>query len=614
MRTIWLKSAVFLASGLALMAALPAGAASPDDLLKKFRIAPPVVEASSPEAGALWVKSFGSGTGLDDAGFIKQASDGGLYLSGTTTSFGAGGTDLLLVKLDDAGSVLWARAYGTAGNDTGTFIPIADGGFVAVVTSDNQGAKSTTLIRVDSAGTFVGQIAPAISSGSFTLNGIFPTSTGYYLVGSARGANPIATTFFIVKLDASGDPVWSKEYGYADPTIAVMGALPEGLADGTTVIGGTVVNMLSGDSDLFLAKLDASGNILWQKAYGGASQEFGGVALSTPDGGFVMEGYTQSWGMGGSAGDFWLLKLDGSGNITWQKAYGGAGDEGIGAALDGSGFLVSGSVSATPGGPGQAFAMKLDGSGNVAWQKLLAGAGEDSAYAVPDGAGGYLLSSETGGFGGGGSDVWVLRMDGSGAITWQKTYGGASGDTGFCAQVAGGNLVISGSTSTGASANQFWAAKTSSNGEVVTGCPWVHDGQGTASAGSLAVTPTTAVVRPLGMSAASITASGSNGSLVTTPITLPASTVCSGAPPVNPPVVALIKKASPPFKLVVSGSNLQSGIKVFINGAEWASVAWKNTGKIQLTGAIKTAVPKGTTNTFRFLNPDGGEFTQTWGW
>ncbi len=83
---------------------------------------------------------------------------------------------------------------------------------------------------------------------------------------------------------------------------------------------------------------------------------------------------------------------------------------------------------------------------------------------------------------------------------------------------------------------------------------------------------------------------------------------------VNPPVITLVKKASPPFKLVVTGSNLQNGIRVFIDGTEWTSVVWKNPGKIQLTGAVKAAVPKGTTHTFRFLNPDGGEATTTWGW
>ena len=67
---------------------------------------------------------------------------------------------------------------------------------------------------------------------------------------------------------------------------------------------------------------------------------------------------------------------------------------------------------------------------------------------------------------------------------------------------------------------------------------------------------------------------------------------------------------------MVTGSNLQNGIKVYINGAQWGSVVWKNTGKIQLTGgaSLKLAVPKGATKTFRFVNPDGGEASQSWGW
>jgi PKD repeat protein len=82
----------------------------------------------------------------------------------------------------------------------------------------------------------------------------------------------------------------------------------------------------------------------------------------------------------------------------------------------------------------------------------------------------------------------------------------------------------------------------------------------------------------------------------------------------SPPVITLMKKVSPPFKIVVLGSNLQNGIRVYIDGVQWTSVVWKKTTKMQLTGAIKAAVPKGSVKTFRFVNADGGEATQTWGW
>ncbi len=85
---------------------------------------------------------------------------------------------------------------------------------------------------------------------------------------------------------------------------------------------------------------------------------------------------------------------------------------------------------------------------------------------------------------------------------------------------------------------------------------------------------------------------------------------------VNPPVITLMKKVTPPFKIVVTGTNLQSGIRVFIDGAEWTSVVYKKSTKIQITGgtSLKIVVPKGVPKTFRFLNPDGGEASMTWSW
>jgi plastocyanin len=87
-------------------------------------------------------------------------------------------------------------------------------------------------------------------------------------------------------------------------------------------------------------------------------------------------------------------------------------------------------------------------------------------------------------------------------------------------------------------------------------------------------------------------------------------------PSSNPPVITAIKKVAPPFAIVITGSNLQNGIRVFINELEWAMATWKNPGKIKLGGgkALKAAVPKGASTPIRLLNPDGGSVTQTFSW
>ncbi len=84
---------------------------------------------------------------------------------------------------------------------------------------------------------------------------------------------------------------------------------------------------------------------------------------------------------------------------------------------------------------------------------------------------------------------------------------------------------------------------------------------------------------------------------------------------VPPPVVTSMRKAGSPFRIIVMGSNLQNGIRVYINGSEWTGVTWKNEGKLKIGGSgLKTAVPRGESRTFRFVNPDGGEYTTTWQW
>jgi hypothetical protein len=86
--------------------------------------------------------------------------------------------------------------------------------------------------------------------------------------------------------------------------------------------------------------------------------------------------------------------------------------------------------------------------------------------------------------------------------------------------------------------------------------------------------------------------------------------------PVNPPAVASMAKMGNPFRILAYGSNLQNGIEVYINGNRWTNVAWVNTTQIKIKGgsALKAAVPKGVTTTFRFVNPDGGSQTGTWSW
>jgi len=166
----------------------------------------------------------------------------------------------------------------------------------------------------------------------------------------------------------------------------------------------------------------------WAKAYGGNSWDSAFSVHSvrqTSDGGFIVAGYTDSFGAGSS--DFWVLKLDADGNVSWQKTYGGSSydhAESIQQTADG-GYIVAGRTNSFGAGNYDLLVLKLDASGNVLWQKTYGGEQMDGAFSVQQTSdGGYIIGGMTESFNVESGDAWVLKLDGNGNVQWQKTYGG----------------------------------------------------------------------------------------------------------------------------------------------------------------------------------------------
>jgi hypothetical protein len=178
-----------------------------------------------------------------------------------------------------------------------------------------------------------------------------------------------------------------------------------------------------------ILKLDSDGAVTWQKTYGGTDGEFAYSIRQTTDGGYIVSGYTHSFGAGGR--DIWILKLDSAGAVTWQKTYGGTNiDEFLGNIQQTSdgGYIIPG-FTLSFGGP-DAWILKLDSIGAVTWQKTYGGSYTEKARSIRQTAdGGYIVlgytfSPSTGVH----SDLWILKLDSVGVVTWQKTYGGAGNE------------------------------------------------------------------------------------------------------------------------------------------------------------------------------------------
>lgn len=253
---------------------------------------------------------------------------------------------------------------------------------------------------------------------------------------------------------------------------------PEGgyIIAGYTGSGDGDVDSIRGIADYWIVKLNGTGSIEWQKTFGGTGYDEATSIALTADGGYVVAGYSNSRD-GDVTGihigayynertyDYWIVKLDASGSLEWEKALGGYYNEraySIQQTAD-NGYIIAGSstsndedVSGHHGDRDYAdyWIVKLDASGTLQWQKSLGGTGSDKAQAIRQtGDGGYIVMGESDSNDGdvtdnhGGYDYWVVKLSDAGEIEWEKSFGGSNGDIpNAIEQTADGGYIIAGYT------------------------------------------------------------------------------------------------------------------------------------------------------------------------
>ena len=298
------------------------------------------------------------------------------------------------------------------------------------------------------------------ATGSEQTFDIKPTKDGGYVLAgyiSMLGN----TDAWVAKLDAKGNVVWLKSYGAA--TYQEDATEIEALSDGGYVVAGRI---RATKYDSWVAKLDANGDVIWLKTYGElGSDEIIAAIHTTSDGGYVLAGNYMS----STPYDAWVAKLDASGNVSWQKTYGAAPSEEIAYDVkqtsDG-GYVVAGRTNFCGGN--DAWVAKLDSGGNVTWLNAygsLASA-ETASSIVETNDGGYVVTGymDTGDF-----DSWVAKLDAVGDVTWLKVYGGTMGDeiANRILPTSDGGFVISGSYLPQLTSREAWVAKLDASGAAI---------------------------------------------------------------------------------------------------------------------------------------------------
>ena len=419
--------------------------------------------ASAQAPDIAWQRCYGGSLTESGRGLVRT-DDGGYVLVGFAGSddgdvtFNHGDHDVWVVKVAVDGAIQWEETFGGSEQDQAHDIQqTADGGYI-------------------------------IAGFTYSDDG---DVTGYHGQEDA----------WVLKISATGVLEWQNALGGSEMDWA---SSIQQTTDGGYVVGGCSHSVdgdctdTNGELDFWIVQLDASGVLIWQHSYGGAGADYGLSVQQTTDGGFVMAGSVDTDSNNGDVvghhglSDGWVIKLDPSGLLQWQRPLGGSSGDAMSdvrQTTDG-GYAVFGSSGSTDGdatftqGQSDFWLVKLDASGTLIWQTSAGGSYSDYG----DGMrltldGGYIAcgrsySSNDGDHpvNHGGYDEWVVKFDASGVLQWQRSLGGTQ-DEGIYSSVREVNadsiLVISTSMSNDVDVSgnhgwtDLWVVQLSSSGMAV---------------------------------------------------------------------------------------------------------------------------------------------------
>jgi len=472
-------------------------------------------------AGSIeWDKSFG-GNDDDRLQSIQQTSDGGYILGGYSYSGISGDKTeenlyqnaYWVIKLEGSGvvspeppleqnpTIEWQKTIGGSKWDyLRPSLQASDGGFIiggdsgsdisSDKTEDSQGGMDNWIVKLDATGqTIVWQNTIGGNNDDY-LNAIQQTSDGGYILGGSSRSHISgdktedsqgSEDYWAVKLDGTGNIEWQNTIGGSefDRLYTIQQTSDEGYILGgisRSNISGDKTENIHGSDDYWVVKLDATGSIEWQNTIGGSESDRLYNIILTTDGSYILGGSSRSnitgdkTEIGQGWWDFWVVMLDESGNVLWDKTIGGSMNDILysiqqtkdgGFILGGTSFSsISGDKTENVRGFEDFWVVKLDATGqNIEWQKTIGGENvDDITRIIEKEDGGYILSgTSSSGISGdkteickGEDDFWIVVLDATGQnIEWQKTIGG-SGDeelSSFSTTTDGGYLLGGVSTS-----------------------------------------------------------------------------------------------------------------------------------------------------------------------
>jgi hypothetical protein len=296
---------------------------------------------------------------------------------------------------------------------------------------------------------------------------VVQTSDGGYVVSGATWTSD--ENWFdmaMMKINQNGEMIWTKTYGVGMMSLEVAYSIDVTTDGGFIIVGGT--DGFTGDNDFWIIRTDENGDSLWSKTYGGDNQEYAHSVIQTDDGGFIIAGETNSFGAGSD--DIYVVKTDANGEEQWSQTYGTENPDGafcIRQTTDG-GYIIGGSTNGYMDG----YVVKIDANGALEWEKSFGGPITDEIFSIKQtDDGGYIAAGATMSIGAGNYDFWLLKLNATGELTWEKAYGGTEKDKAWGIAISNdGGYVLAGFSESFHQAEEdegVYMIKTNINGDTL---------------------------------------------------------------------------------------------------------------------------------------------------